>query len=134
MIRLLTIFMLLLGTTAYADGYGFRTPSGNIYCNGAVEMSEISCTIVSRSSGPALPRPASCTGNWGHTFSLKARGMPRVECDNYTLRPSRYTDIAAYGQTANLGDITCTSERTGLTCRNLDGRGFSLSRASQRAF
>jgi hypothetical protein len=126
-------FFLALPTSSIADGYGFMTPSGNIFCNGAVERSAISCTIVERMDPPARPRPASCTATWGHTFNLSATGEAELAC---TDAPSRvnYTDIAIYGATGEFGDITCQSESTGLTCRNREGRGFFLSRSRQSAF
>jgi hypothetical protein len=119
---------------ALADGYGFRTPSGNIYCNGSIEGGDISCTIVEIASGPARPRPASCRGNWGHTFSMDRRGPVRMECNDWALRKSTYTDVANYGVTGRFAEITCQSESTGLTCRNADGHGFMLSRRVQKIF
>ena len=34
-----------------------------------------------------------------------------------------------YGRTWALGGITCLSEKTGLTCHDADGNGFTLARA-----
>ena len=60
----LGLMTLALTTGAVmADGFGFMTPSGNIYCNGFVSGGgAIDCTIVSRSGEFALPKPASCAG------------------------------------------------------------------------
>ena len=127
------LFLLTLPTNAFADGYGFMTPSGNIFCNGAVESSEISCTIVDRMGPPAQPRPASCAATWGHTFRLSAMGQAALLCTNAPRRVN-YTDVAPYGATGQFGDITCQSENTGLTCRNREGRGFFLSRSRQELF
>lgn len=124
----------LLTTAAFADGYGFRTPSGNIYCNGSLDGGDISCTIAERSSGPVVPRPASCNGYWGHTFTLNRRGPVTLECSHFEPRKSRYTDVADYGKTGRFAEITCQSETTGLTCRNADGHGFMLSRRKQQLF
>lgn len=125
--------LLILPTGALADGYGFMTPSGNIHCNGAVEVSEITCTIVERSGPPAQPRPASCGGTWGHRVDLKATGPATLACAAPPRRV-QYTDIAPYGVTGSFGDITCQSESTGLTCRNRSGNGFTLSRGLQSVF
>lgn len=129
----LLIGLMVWSTSAMADGYGFMTPSGNIYCNGAVEISEITCSIVERNSPPASPRPASCSATWGHTFTLRRTGPVIVEC---SAAPSRvnYTDIAPYGVSASFGDIHCTSQQTGLTCRNASGNGFTLARRGQSLF
>ena len=131
--RIALVLFLSLPNSAFADGYGFMTPSGNIFCNGAVESREISCTIVERMGQPALQRPASCTATWGHTFHLSATGAVTLACTNAPRRVN-YTDIASYGATGQFGDITCQSETTGLTCRNRDGRGFFLSRSRQSVF
>lgn len=125
---------LLLAMSAQAEGYGFRTPSGNIYCNGSIEAGDISCTIAERSSGPVLPRPSWCNGYWGHTFTLTRRGPVQMECSQYAPRTSSYTDVAPYGVTGHFAEITCQSESTGLTCRNADGHGFMLSRRVQQIF
>ena len=133
--RLLSLLFMALALPAHADGFGFQTPSGNIFCNGFVSGGGgISCSIVQRNPGPpALPRPANCAASWGHTFSLNARGPAMMLCDR---QPSRvnYTDVAPYGVSAQFGDITCFSERTGLTCTNPQGHGIFLSRRLQQAY
>lgn len=125
---------ILLATSAQADGYGFRTPSGNIYCNGSLDGGDISCTIAERSSGPVLPRPGWCNGYWGHTFTLNRYGPVQMECNQAAPRKSSYTDVAPYGETGHFAEITCQSERSGLTCRNAEGHGFMLSRRVQQLF
>ncbi|MFN3764052.1 MAG: DUF6636 domain-containing protein [Aliihoeflea sp.] len=132
--RLVLFGILMMPTAVAADGYGFMTPTGNIYCNGAVEVSEISCTIVERSGPPTRPKPGSCAGIWGHTFSLAATGEAILSCENVPPRRVDYSDIATYGVTAEFGDITCRSESNGLTCQNKSGHGFSLSRRNQKLF
>ncbi|MCT4559483.1 MAG: hypothetical protein N4A61_15655 [Pelagimonas sp.] len=129
--------MICLATTAGADGFGFQTPSGNIYCNGHITGGGgISCVIVNRSGALAAPRPGSCSGVWGHDFNLDARGPASLSCNTWPGHPKTvgYTNIAPYGETSQFGDITCQSERTGLTCRNKSGHGFFLSRKKQRVF
>lgn len=135
---LIALCIFAAATGARADGYGFRTPSGNIYCNGSLAggaqgSSDISCSIVERGGPPAWPDPGSCPGVWGHHFDLGSTGPARVVCGT-APRKSTYTDVAPYGETGNFGDITCQSEKTGLTCRNRSGNGFFLSRRSQRVF
>ncbi|WP_422370649.1 DUF6636 domain-containing protein [Hoeflea sp.] len=125
---------ICLPNAAGADGYGFMTPSGNIYCNGAIDGGGyISCTIVARKGGPAMPKPASCSGVWGHEFELDATGPARLACGGQPEKVD-YGDIAEYGLTGDFGAITCKSEKTGLTCRNRSGHGFFLSRGEQSMF
>jgi len=126
-------FSLIAGISA-ADGFGFMTPSGNIYCNGFVsDGGGIDCSIINRQGPTALPRPSSCTQSWGHTYSVEGRGQARMTCSKVPS-PVNYSDIAAYGLSAQFGDITCTSERTGLTWRNPAVHGFFLSRRQQNVF
>jgi hypothetical protein len=129
--------MLMLPTASLADGFGFMTPSGNIYCNGHVGGGGgIGCTIVERNGAPAQPKPASCKGVWGHDFELNGSGAAKMSCDTWPGGPQRvdYTDIAPYGVSADFGDITCTSKKTGFSCKNKSGHGFFLSRRSQKIF
>ena len=131
---LISALLLALPCLASADGYGFMTPSGNIYCNGSVEASQISCSIINRTAGPpALPRPFNCSAMWGHVFNLGPIGPATLSCSN-PPRAVNYTDIAPYGVSANFGAIFCQSESTGLTCTNPQGHGFFLSRRQQSAF
>lgn len=123
---------LAFSTSANADGYGFMTPSGNIYCNGSIDGG-ISCTIVSKNGTPPAPRPQSCGAYWGHTFEVGHSGPARMLCDSSPEQVD-YSDIASYGLTGEFGAITCKSERTGLTCRNKSGHGFFLSRRKQSLF
>lgn len=132
--RLAIIGLLVFPLSANADGYGFMTPSGNIICNGAVLDGYIDCSIVERSGTPAQRKPNTCGGTWGHSFALDGTGPTRLTCENRPPQRANYSDIAGYGQTAEFGPITCSSERTGLTCRNQSGNGFFLSRRKQEVF
>lgn len=123
--------LLTCATAARADGYGFRTPSGNIYCNGSTEVSEITCAIVDRSGTPAAPDTGECPDVWGHRITLDRTGPARIVCGP-PPRKSSYTDVAPYGVTGRFADITCLSEETGLQCTNRTGNGFFLSRRAQQ--
>lgn len=133
--RWLVLSLFLLARPALADVIQFETPSGNIQCSVGLgaDFSDISCDIIDRSGPPALPRPDSCTGTWGHRFTMLETGPVQVEC---TAPPQalRIPEKAPYGVAGTWGDISCLSETTGLTCRNADGRGFFLSRQSQLVF
>ena len=132
---LLGLLTLALTTgPVLADGFGFMTPSGNIHCNGQVSGGGVvDCTIVSRSGEFALPKPASCAGVWGHEFTLEGSGSATMKCGG-APEGVDYSDIADYGASADFGDITCTSERAGLSCSNKTGRGFFLSRRKQEVW
>ena len=133
MIRIVALCLVTTATGVAAEGYGFRTPSGNIYCNGSVEADEISCSIVDRSGPPAAPDTGACTAVWGHHVQLDRTGQARVICGTVPQK-STYTDIAPYGVSDSFGGINCRSETTGLQCTNADGHGFLLSRSQQRVW
>ena len=135
--RVILLCLVFLPSAVMADGFGFQTPSGNIYCNGYGDNGnggDISCKIVERSGEFAQRKPNSCTGYWGHEYHLEGNGRATMSCDN--TKPSRvgYTALAPYGETGEFEDITCTSEKTGFTCTNNDGHGFFLSRQKQLIF
>jgi hypothetical protein len=39
--------------------------------------------------------------------------------------------VLSYGKTKRVGPFTCTSRRTGLSCHNRNGHGFTVSREHQ---
>ena len=42
-----------------------------------------------------------------------------------------HAPVLAYGTTKRAGPFTCTSRRTGLSCHNRNGHGFTVSRERQ---
>lgn len=135
--RLPILLVLPWGGLAQADVSPFRTPSGNIHCTIGIGEGppDLYCTIYDRSGPPALPRPADCSGAWGHHFVLLSQGGARVQCGAPGQRDdSPGADIADYGVSADWGGISCHSSRQGLECRNEQGHGFFLSRARQSVF
>ena len=75
-------------------------------------------TGASRYATPAAPLHCSAPATRGRSY-------PQIEAK---------ASILAYGSSTHFGAITCTSDTTGLTCRNRGGHGFFLSRASWRTF
>ena len=127
--------ILALPDPAGADVWTFETPSGNIQClvGEEPEASDLTCTIIDRTGPPARPLPADCMSNWGHTFFMRNTGPVEMICEELQRHRDGF-DRAEYGVTGRFGGFTCQSEKTGLTCRNQDGHGFSLSRARQTVF
>ncbi len=111
----------------------FQAPSGNISCMIATgEYAEARCDM--RELTPSYTRrPADCDLDWGSSFSVGPNGRGILGCNGDTVA----TDDAIvldYGKSVTLGGFTCTSEKTGVTCTNGLGHGFTLSRAKQRVF
>ncbi|MES2916214.1 MAG: DUF6636 domain-containing protein [Pseudomonadota bacterium] len=46
----------------------------------------------------------------------------------------RGNPVLPYGEAVSLGGISCVSARTGMTCTNRDGHGFSVAKAIQKLF
>jgi hypothetical protein len=110
---------------------GFQTPTRNIVCGGYTgsQPAWLRCDI---SSGlrPKPSRPKGCQFDFGGTLTLGAAGRARIGCVSDAVLPDpSKARILAYGQTWRYGPFTCRSAKTGLTCRNLKGHGFFLSRA-----
>jgi hypothetical protein len=98
--------------------FGFRTPSGNIVCNGGA--ASVACVVFSASP--------TCQKTW----SLRATGRASFHC----LYANIGTDVStlAYGRSLGRAGIRCVSRRAGLTCKNRALHGFFLSRGLQRTF
>jgi Family of unknown function (DUF6636) len=119
---------------------GVRTPSLNISClyvPGPVPG--LHCDVRSASYRSALQQ--RCTTRAGldwHGFELGRTTKGAVTCSGGILyspdtqRPVYHT--LAYGKTWRHAGFTCSSARTGLTCRNAHGHGAFISRASWRVW
>jgi len=125
---------MLAAPPAHAQDYlTFRSPSGNIHCalmRG--DWTGARCDIMEMTPSFAVP-PADCELDWGHAFEVAAAGAGQPVCAGDTVADPG-APVLPYGRAVSLGGVTCSSERTGMTCRNAEGHGFSLSRARQRVF
>lgn len=123
----------LAATNAYASNF-FKSPSGNIIC-GELEYGSVTCDIIERNNAkPARPWPNSCDLDWGNRFTVDRR---RAYMDCYSDWPypePAYIAVLSYGQTKYGNGWSCTSQSTGMTCKNGSGRGFTLRRATQQLF
>ena len=147
---LVLAFVVAIGEAAAdssAPRYGtFRTPSGNIVCVWGIDDGRyppfVRCDIRSGLVPfPARPRGCPRDSDYGQGLQLLAvprtgergRGVATVVCAGDTALGGSGPTLA-YGSTFRRGGISCTSARLGLTCRNLAGRGFFLSRERWRIF
>lgn len=135
MFRLLFGLIVFLASPALSDIWTFETPSENIQCSvgEGAQVSDIMCTIIERRGPPALPRPAGCQSDWGHSFMMTDKGPVQMLCQPLSRGKDGF-HRAEYGVTGEFGGFTCHSSTKGLECRNEDGHGFFLSRAVQRVF
>lgn len=127
---------LSAGASASSSGFvGFRTPSGNIGCGYwkfAGERAGLRCDIGSGLRPLPTPR-VRCDAVWGEAVSMTPTGRAGPGCIGDSMRDPRFP-VLAYGKTWSRGGFTCTSRVAGLTCRNLDGHGWFLSRDRSRIF
>lgn len=128
---------LAVSPAARADSItNFQTPSGNIHC-ALIEGDEggmVDCEMLAIDSFTLpLKRPADCELDWGQRFELTEDQGPAMSCYGDTVRDPN-SPVLRYGKSKSAANITCTSEKSGLTCIDGAGHGFTLSRASQRFF
>ena len=127
--------LTLLATPALADEFiYFHTPSDNIHCvlmSGQFEG--VRCDMLDLTK--SFPtRPADCDLDWGDAFEVGPNDRKgHVVCHGDTVINPDSMELG-YGASATLGDFTCTSEKTGMTCTNARGHGFAIAKARQKLF
>ncbi len=128
---------LLTAAAARAqDLQSFQTPSHNIFCIAnpadAGDPASIRCDIQQQTSKRPAP-PPHCDLDWGDSYFVNATGPGGLTCHgDTTANPS--DPVLAYGIPWRAYGVTCVVETTGLTCKNGQGHGFFMSKASSRAF
>jgi hypothetical protein len=140
---LLAAGVLAAGSWAARPRYGsFKTPSRNIVCGYSIDLfgkASMECGIKSGLKPP--PRRIHCLAgdpndkrvglrDTGRAVPVLCAGdpgplLPQIEARARVLR---------YGTKIRFGGIRCTSETTGLTCRNRNEHGFFISRERWRMF
>ena len=118
--------------SAHAQEISFRSPTGNIHCmifSGSYTGAR--CDLAKFT--PSYPRPGDCDLDWGFAFEVGITGPGSPICAGDTVR-QRNARVLKYGQSVTRSGITCISAKTGMTCVNAQGHGFTVARAFQRAF
>ncbi|GIM89522.1 DUF6636 domain-containing protein [Paractinoplanes toevensis] len=116
--------------TTDVDEAMFRTPSKNIFC--ALTRSAVRCDIA-QNKWNVPSKPADCELDWGNGAYIEA-GKAAFTCTGDTLLGSA-TETLEYGRSLRSGDVLCTSESSGLTCKDeKSGRGFTMSVARYSFF
>lgn len=115
-----------LSSQVVAENY-FNSPSGNIACMGT--DSGVYCTINEKNKDEL-----SCWDEGITSFYVPSRGKSELDCSTSEYFYDESAPILAYGKTMRGNGWSCTSQKSGMTCKNNAGRGFSLSRSSQRLF
>jgi hypothetical protein len=118
---LLAALTLAAPATADATIRAFKSPTGNIGC------------LYHRD--PDTPKSVRCdTLNGGDRAVVVHRtGKGRIiKVTDTVLDPEAPT--LAYGKKRSFGGITCTSRRTGMTCKNHAGHGFKVRLGHRKVF
>lgn len=116
---------------------GFKLPSNNIHCqfdDGAPGATGYLRCDVRQIVGVVPPRPRECELSWGHAFAIleKAQSGERI-CYGDTIVDDKLVTLT-YGNTWRRNGYTCNAQESGLTCTNVQGHGFWLTKNSQRLF
>lgn len=125
---------LLTGPAFAQDYLDFQSPTGNIKCaiySGGDEASA-RCDM-SKLTPSYRKRPAGCEFDWGSSFAVDRIGKGYLACVSDPATNGN-EPVLGYGQSVSLGGIACVSAKTGVTCTNADGHGFSIAKAKQKLF
>ena len=134
--KTLTLLAFLVATPALAEELTFfQSPTGNIGCMAIVggEFDEVRCDLRQLTAS-FTRRPADCDLDWGDSFAIGANDRKgSLVCHGDTVFDQNAA-VLDYGLNAAFGPFTCTSAKTGMTCSNDLGHGFSVAREKQSVF
>jgi hypothetical protein len=119
---------------------GFKTPSGNIFCNYhrlGGHTPSLLCAIRSGIKPPAPRKGPGCTrALWPGIYPTGKAFWYGSTCPGHDEPQGPVPDLAKkilhYGASWSWNGMHCTSKFAGLTCRNKSGHGFFMSRARTR--
>ena len=135
MLKFAAVLFTLLATPTLADEFiYFHSPSGNIHCMlMSGDYAGVRCDMLALTQ--SFPkRPVDCDLDWGDAFEVGPNDRQgQVVCHGDTVINPDSMELG-YGASATLGEFTCTSQKTGMTCTNARGHGFAISKASQKLF
>lgn len=117
---------------AAEDEY-FQIPSGNIHCRANSSDNSFECEMQTNNA-KLPPKPKDCDLDWGNRFRMPATGKASRSCHGDTLGLDPKNPVLGYNKTWRRNGFTCISKQTGLTCKNRDGRGWTLSKNKQQLF
>jgi hypothetical protein len=130
------IGVLASGGPGLADDYiGFQSPTGNIHCG--LYMADdghsfVRCDLMELTQSYTR-QPAGCEFDWGFAFGVETVGKGYLACVSDAVADPG-NPVLPYGEAVSGGGISCVSAKTGMTCTNGDGHGFSVARAKQSIF
>jgi hypothetical protein len=115
---------------AVAKLYEFVSPSRNIGC--ILDPKGARCDIREH-AWKDPPKPASCEFDWGGNLQVFGNEAGHIGCVSDSAAGGK--DVLAYGTYVQNPRLRCTSEASGMTCKNLrTGHGFFVSREQYHVF
>jgi len=115
------------------------SPSGNIGCDLSAHFA--GCGVLSYRSDGTYGQSAMGSPNWwfdlssGNTPQISGRSEGAFSLDAAFRGDSSAPQVVEYGQSVTYGSWVCSSEETGMTCRNTEtGHGVFLSSARYETF
>ena len=115
------------------------SPSGNIGCDLSAHFA--GCGVLSYRSNGTYGQSAMGSPNWwfdlssGNTPQISGRSEGAFSLDAAFRGDSSVPQVVEYGQSVTYGSWVCSSEETGMTCRNTEtGHGVFLSSARYETF
>jgi hypothetical protein len=132
---LLCASSLCIASPALADEYlNFQSPTGNIHCTIETFERTVSARCDLRELTKSYTkRPEGCEYDWGTSFAVDGVGKGYLACISDSMIDGR-NPVLTYGEAVSLGGISCVSAKTGVTCTNAAGHGFSVAKGKQKLF
>lgn len=133
--KLLAVVLTVLAGPSAADvAVAFQSPTGNIHCMIHEFGGSTQASCVMRDYRPSYKAiPAGCSGLNIEFTVLDWSKAGGLGCSDDMLVRSA-NPVLPYGDAVSLGGISCVSAKTGMTCTNADGHGFTVAKARQRFF
>jgi hypothetical protein len=131
----LSLAVAVLASPALADDYiGFQSPTGNIQCGiyRSDQMASARCDLMELVQS-YTKEPADCEFDWGRSFAVDDQGKGYVACVSDAVGDLS-NPVLGYGEAVSLGGISCVSAKTGMTCTNAEGHGFTVAKAKQKVY
>lgn len=118
-------------TAAPAAADAFQIPTGAVKCQLVSNLKPGSQSVRCTAPGSTakLPkRPATCDFDW-EDIAVSATGKSFTVCAGDSIEGN--FPVLAYGARWKRGVFTCTSAKSGVTCRNPSRRGFRISKTKR---
>lgn len=132
MFRLVVLLGLMALPASAEVSVAFTSPSGNIAC--VIDGGSARCDIAQMTHQDFANPPADCVVDFGAAFAIEAAAAKGVALCHGDTVFAPDLPMLDYGQVMRIGDVHCTSEKTGMRCANAAGHGFQIAKARQSLF